>query len=180
MRHAGLWVSRMDRRNVQLSAYCTVDSDSGFIFGLRSNFDGRLDPFRANLDFLQRGDAETPEPLRKYSQYWMVGDELGTERRMGKRDRSARVDVLIRIQELYDNASSRADVENIKLEGLNTDYVTPFLSNGLQVHMPYTAYAHWFLMHRILTGAGVERDPVPFGHRFDEPGRHSLPHLSMR
>ena len=27
----------------------------------------------------------------------------------------------------------------------------------MQVHEPYTAYAHWFLLHRMLTGAGVER-----------------------
>ena len=27
----------------------------------------------------------------------------------------------------------------------------------MQVHEPYTAYAHWMLLHRILTGAGVER-----------------------
>ena len=47
--------------------------------------------------------------------------------------------------------------ENIELDVLDTTYVTPFLSTGLQVHMPYTAYAHRFLMHRIFTGAGVEQ-----------------------
>ena len=36
------WVSRMDRRNVELNAYCTVDSDSGFILRLHCNFDGRV------------------------------------------------------------------------------------------------------------------------------------------
>ena len=35
--------------------------------------------------------------------------------------------------------------------------MTPELKGGLQVHMPYTTYAHWLLVHRILTGAGVER-----------------------
>ncbi len=32
---------------------------------------------------------------------------------------------------------------------------TPHLRSGMQVHMPYTVYAHWFLPHRLLNGAGV-------------------------
>ena len=32
---------------------------------------------------------------------------------------------------------------------------TPFLRNGMQVYLPYTAYAHWFMLHRLLTGAAV-------------------------
>ena len=83
--------------------------------------------------------------------------------------RTSQVDVMTRIEELYENASSREDVENIELQGLNTDCVTPFLSNGLQVHMPYTAYAHWILMHRILTGAGVEH--IQFNSDIDSMNR---------
>ena len=35
-------------------------------------------------------------------------------------------------------------------------FCTPPLRNGMQVHLPYTAYAHWFLLYRLLTGAGVK------------------------
>ena len=80
------WVSRMDRRNVELSTYCTVDSDSGFIFGLHSNFDGRVDPFKVNMEYLQRGESDVPEPYRKYSQYWLVGDEIHAGRRFAISD----------------------------------------------------------------------------------------------
>ena len=41
------WVSRLDRRNVELSTYCTVDADSHFILALNCNFDGRVDPSRS-------------------------------------------------------------------------------------------------------------------------------------
>ena len=151
------WISRMDRRNVELSAYATVDVDSGFILGLHCNFDGRVDPFEINTEALESGDLELPECFRKHGHYWLAGDELGAGRAMARRDENARVDLLTKIAEVYASAETRQDVENIELQVLDTTYVTPFLSTGLQVHMPYTAYAHWFLLHRVLTGAGVKK-----------------------
>ena len=151
------WISRMDRRNVELSAYATVDVDSGFILGLHCNFDGRVDPFEINTEALESGDLELPECFRKRGHYWLAGDELGAGRAMARRDENARVDLLTKIGEVYASAETRQDVENIELQVLDTTYVTPFLSTGLQVHMPYTAYAHWFLLHRVLTGAGVKK-----------------------
>ena len=151
------WVSRMDRRNVELSTYCTVDAGSSFVLGMQSNFDERVDPFEINSEAIDCGDLELPEAFRQHGQYWLAGDELGAGRAMARRDERARIDLLSQIEELYAAAETRGDVENIELQALDTTYVTPFLSTGLQVHMPYTAYAHWFLLHRILTGAGVEK-----------------------
>ena len=79
---------------------------------------------------------------------------------MGRRNARERIDLITQIEELYASAASREDVENIELQGLDTTYTTPSLSTGLQVHMPYTAYAHWFLIHRMLTRAGVEQVQV--------------------
>ena len=124
---------------------------------MQSNFDGRVDPFEINSEAIESGDLELPEAFRKHGQYWLAGDELGAGRAMARRDERARIDLLTQIEELYSAAGTRGDVENIELQTLDTTYVTPFLSTGLQVHMPYTAYAHWFLLHRILTGAGVEK-----------------------
>ena len=76
---------------------------------------------------------------------------------MGRQDSKVRIELLRQIERLYADAASREDVENIELQALNTDYSTPFLSCGLQVHMPYTAYAHWLLLHRLLKGAGVRQ-----------------------
>ena len=44
------WASRLDRRNVELSAYCTIDAESRFVLGFHSNFDGRVDPFEINAN----------------------------------------------------------------------------------------------------------------------------------
>ena len=58
----------------------------------------------------------------------------------------------------YANAASREDVEDVEFQ-LHDDSVhkLPPPGKGMQVHEPYMAYAHWMLLHRMLTGAGVER-----------------------
>ena len=151
------WVSRMDRRNVELSTYCSVHSDSHFVLAMNCNYDGRVDPFKINAEAARNGDLALPEAFREYAQYWLAGDELRAGRAMARRDDRVRVALLRQIETLYAQAASRADVENIELHVLNTAYSTPFLSRGLQVHMPYTAYAHWLLLHRLLAGAGVKQ-----------------------
>ena len=45
---------------------------------------------------------------------------------------------------------------------MDTEYRTPTLRNGLLVHMPYTTYAHWYLLRQVLDGAGVERVKAHF------------------
>lgn len=130
---------RLDRRNVELSAYATVDVDSGFVLGLHCNFDGRIDPFEINSEALESDDPELPECFRKHGYYWLAGDELGAGRAMVQREENARVDLLSKIEKIYASTETRQDVENIELQVFDTTYVTLFLSTGLQVHMPYTA-----------------------------------------
>ena len=154
------WVSRLDRRNVELNSYCSVHTESHFVLGMHCNFDGRVDPFEINSESAKSGDLALPEAFRKHGHYWLAGDELRAGRAMLRRDPRARIELLARIEELYGAAATREDVENIELQALNDAYVTPLLSRGLQVHMPYTAYAHWFLLHRILDGAGVKQVQV--------------------
>ena len=151
------WISRLDRRNVELSSYCSLHSASHFVLAMHCNFDGRVDAFKTNRAAVLNGDLERAEAFREHAQYWLAGDELQAGRAMARRDDRARVALLRQIERLYSNAASREDVENIELQHLNTGYATPFLSRGLQVHMPYTAYAHWFLLYRILQGAGVRQ-----------------------
>ena len=44
-----------------------------------------VDPTRDDADAVAQGDLDTPEPFRKYAQYWLPGDELGTGRAQGKK-----------------------------------------------------------------------------------------------
>ena len=153
------WISRLDRRNVVLSSYCTVDSKSGFILGMHANFDGRVDPFDINVEAAGNGDLDVADPFRRYAQYWLAGDELRAGRAMHQRLRKHDAMTLRnQIAALYATAEDRADVEDIELHLHNDQYCrTPALGTGMQVHLPYTVYAHWTLLHRMLSGAGVKQ-----------------------
>ena len=153
------WTSRLDRRNVVLSGYCSVDSASRFIFGLHVNLDERVDPFEVAVDAVKCGDFDVAEPYRKYAHFWLPGDELKAGRALGRRLRKHdRIELLAQIRSIYANAASRADVEDVELQ-VHDDSIhkLPPPGKGMQVHEPYMAYAHWMLIHRMLTGAGVEQ-----------------------
>ena len=153
------WISRLDRRNVVLSGYSTIDADSRFVFGMHVNFDGRVDPFEINRDAAQVGDFDLAEAFRKYAHYWLPGDELMAGRSLSRKlKKHDRVALLSQIQRLYANAQHRRDVEDIELDHHDPSCrQMPPLTSGMQTHEPYTAYAHWMLMHRTFTGAGVKR-----------------------
>ena len=150
------WESRLDRRNVVLSSYCTVDSKSRFVLGMHANFDGRVDPFHVVRDATAHGDFEVPEAFRRYAQYWLPGDDFLGGRALGKKIyKHDRVELLRQIRAIYEGATTRRDVEDIEIHHHDASYRMPGLRHGVQVHLPYTAYAHWMLLHRILSGAGV-------------------------
>ena len=150
------WPSRLDRRNMELSCYCSVDVASRFILGMHSNYDDTVDPFKINKEAAIYGDMERPEAFREHAQYWLVGDELKAGRALARKYKLRRDDLERQIRNLYEDAITREDVENIELQDLDPELRTPFLRNGMQIHLPYTVYAHWFLLHRLLYGAGVK------------------------
>ena len=156
------WISRMDRRNVDISSHCSVDAHSRFILGLHCNFDATADAFAVNAEAAKTGDMARPEPFRQNARYWLAGDELRAGRSKNFTDPATRRGLADAIDLLYSRAASRADVEDIELEHMDTEYRTPVLRDGLLVHMPYTTYAHWYLLRRLPDGAGVERVQVHF------------------
>ena len=151
------WTSRFDRCNVVLSCYCTVESRSGFILGAHVNFDERADAFETNRDAVRHGDITTPGPFRRHARFWLTGDDLHAGRRVGRRIRKHhRVALLEQIERLYEAAEGREDVEHAELDAHDADCRRiPTLGMGMQTHLPYTTYAHWMLLRRILSGAGV-------------------------
>ncbi len=156
------WISRMDRRNVDISSYCTVDSDTRFILGLHCNFDAGADAFAINAESAKSGDMARREPFRKHARYWLAGDELRAGRSKNFTNPDTRRGLADAIEALYARAASREDVEDVELEHMDITYRTPFLRDGLLVHMPYTTYAHWYLVRHLLDGAGVERVQAHF------------------
>ena len=100
---------------------------------------------------------ELPEAFRKYAHYWLIGDDIAAGRTKTFKYTDARSDLLEQIQVLYANAATRKDVDNIELQVHDGSLRTPNIKHGMQVHTPYVAYAHWLLMHRLMTGAGVKQ-----------------------
>ena len=117
------WISRLDRRNVEIHAYCSVDTDSRFIFGMHSNFDPTVDPLENNAKAAKQGDLQAPEAFREYARYWLAGDELNAGRALS-RSVVERRDLLDRISALYVQAASRRDVENIELQLFDASFRT--------------------------------------------------------
>ena len=134
-----------------------MDSETRFILGIHGNYDPTADAFEINADSARSGDMSMKEPYRKYARYWLAGDDMRAGRSRHFATKTVRKGLAEQIEVLYAAAASREDVEDIELEHMNTAYRTPFLRDGLLVHQPYTTYAHWFLLRRLLLGAGVER-----------------------
>jgi len=150
------WTNRLDKRNPVFSAICTVDCDSRFVFGLHANYDPDMDAFAVNRESARNGDMERPEAFRRHARLWLVGDEFEGGRAAGERAGIERVRALRRqIASLYASAERREDVEDGELQEMHPGLYDPQAGSGMQVHVPYTAYAHFFLVRQILAGAGV-------------------------
>ena len=156
------WTSRFDRRNVEIFGYCSVDGASRYILGLHGNYDAAANAFDVNTESARTGQMSMKEAYRKHAHYWLVGDDLRAGRSKNFATKSVRSGLAGQIEMLYAASASRADVEDIELEHMDTTFRTPFLKDGLLVHMPYTTYAHWYLLRRLLTGAGVQRTQFHF------------------
>ena len=131
------WTSRLDRRNVEIFGYCSVDSESRFVLGIHGNYDSTADAFAINAESARTGDMSMKESYRKYAHYWLAGDDLRAGRSKNFATKTVRKGLAEQIEALYAAAASREDVEDIELEHMNTAYNTPFLRDGLLVHQPY-------------------------------------------
>lgn len=152
------WTNKQDRRNTQFSTVCSVDQDSRYILGICANYDKAVDSFSVNKEASLNGDALKPEAYRQYAQYWLSCDEFLAGRKLGQRLGFSRSqDVLQQIADIYASAQSREDIENREDQKMDMAYCNPVLTEGMQVHVPYTCYAHFQLMHRLVQGAGVKR-----------------------
>ena len=133
-----IWTSRLDRCNVEIFGYCSVDSERRFVLDIHGNYDPTADAFAINAESARTWDMSMKESCRKYARYWLASDDLRAGRSKNFATKTARKDLAQQIETLYVAAASREDVEDIELEHMNTAYKTPFLRDGLLVHQPYT------------------------------------------
>ncbi|MCU7805603.1 MAG: hypothetical protein KZQ96_20645 [Candidatus Thiodiazotropha sp. (ex Lucinoma borealis)] len=152
------WTNKHDRRNAQFSTVCSVDQDTRYILGMCANYDKEADSFLINKEASLNGDALKPEAFRQYAQYWLTSDELLGGRKLGQRlGFTKSQDVLQQIADIYASAQSRQDIEDREHQHMDLAYCNPILTEGMQVHVPYTYYAHFQMIHMLVKGAGVEQ-----------------------
>jgi len=152
------WTNRLDRRNAVFSAVCTTDADSRFVFGLHANYDPEADAFAVNKEAAEAGDFECPEAFRRHARLWLAGDEFHGGRPAGQALGLGGVRSLTaRIRDAYRAAESRQDIEDPEGAARDPDLHALPCGQGMQIHLPYTLYAHFFLLQERLTAGGVLR-----------------------
>ena len=152
------WPSRVQRRTVEMTSCCSVDSASRFILELDVNHDPRFDPFDVNHESAELGDLTRKEAFRRYARFWLAGDEMRSgrtgQRRMG---RQAAEQAVGDIQDAFREANAYADVAEMEIvpgQGPLRDHM---LRSGMLVKTGYRTLGHMFVLREILKGAGVER-----------------------
>ena len=152
------WPSKVQRRTVEMTSCCSVDSASRFILELDVNHDPGFDPFEVNHESAGRDDMTRKEAFRKYARFWLAGDEMRSgrtgQRRMG---RAAAERAVGDIQEAFRGANAYADVAEMEIvpgQGPLRDHM---LRSGMLVKTGYRTLGHMFVLREILKGAGVER-----------------------
>ena len=110
------WPSKVQRRTVELTSCCSVDSASRFILELDVNHDPRFDPFEVNRESAGRDDMTRKEAFRKYARFWLAGDGMRSgrtgQRRMGRR---AAEQAVGDIQDAFRAANAYEDVSEMEI-----------------------------------------------------------------
>jgi len=140
------WSERKDKRNVVLSAVGSADNETGYVFGMHLNFDPEENPDVVNSDALVSGDTLLPFPFRKYARLWLDCDyEESVRRSVANKNRVDESDGLSSRTENRHADTIHEDGTEVS-ETQNSCRKLP--AHGMQVHLEYTLYAHFFFLRR--------------------------------
>lgn len=138
------WTQRKDKRNVVLSAVTSADNESGYVFGMRPNFDPECDPAEVKAAALANGDLALPAAHRRFARLWLQADYDASVAASTKR--AAGGSLPAAIAAVYQAAGQRDDVESPEVfTGSDT-----LPASGMQVHGEYTLYGHFFHLKHLL------------------------------
>lgn len=144
------WTMRKDKRPVQLTSIGTADNASGYVLGMNLNFDSRIDPNEVEAEAIDLGEYDLQFPFRRYARLWLLGDY---EKHLVESDEKNRKEIatslISDITKTYRDADPRNEVE--KTDDVDAEVRLP--ANGMQTHLDYTAYGHYFLLRELLQGA---------------------------
>lgn len=146
------WRRKRVRKNIQMTAICTVDFDSGYVLGHHLNYD----PDRNQVDIEDAakisGDYEPGKRsyFRSLPQYWLdrefygSADPAAPEIRPNLGAEPLLVEQLIKEKERSDRRLTDPEKPDVPAIG------NQLPSNGVMTHLDYTAYAHARLIRRFM------------------------------
>lgn len=149
------WTQRKDKRNITLRAIGSADLGSGYVFGMHLNFDSSLNPDAVEPEAKSLGDYAQAYPFRRFARFWLEPDYAKavaqTATRMSKRAPPAPLLTPLDadISGAYADATLREDIESPESVAKTESWP----KRGMQVRSEYTMYAHFYLLHELLSGA---------------------------
>lgn len=148
------WTNTRDKRNVILKAIASVDMDSGYVFGMHTNFDPSLNPATVADEAAASGDPAKAMPFRRHARVWLPEDHARLAKHRSRKNGVIEEGALLRdVADRYEEALKRDEIEA-------TDDPEPHMGlppKGMQIHEEYTLYGHFFFLRNLLGNVGKVR-----------------------
>lgn len=141
------WTNTRDKRNVILKAIASVDMETGYVFGMHTNFDPEADQKEVARESSELGDNERSMPFRRHARLWLASDHARMARARDHSDEPIQEGALLRnIAEKYAEVLERNEIEASD----DPEPHTTLPSKGMQVHEEYTLYGHFYFLKHLL------------------------------
>lgn len=141
------WTNTRDKRNVILKAIASVDMESGYVFGMHTNFDPEANQKEVAKESSELGDNERSMPFRRHARFWLASDHARMTRARNHADEPIQEGALLRnVAVKYAEALDRDEIETSD----DPEPHTALPSKGMQVHEEYTLYGHFFFLKHLL------------------------------
>jgi len=139
------WTERKDKRNIVLMGITSADNSTGYIFGIHPNFDQDKNKEQIEQDAFDCGDYIKTPPFRKHAHLWLDRDYADSTKRAIKNRKKVANNLVEEIQNTYEQASQREDVEGFD----NKTNIEKLPDYGVQVHAEYTMIAHFHFLKNL-------------------------------
>ena len=137
------WSRRKDRKNVILSAVAAADNSTGYVFGMHTNFDPKMDATLVEQYNIATNDDKLPSPHRRFARLWLQADYDAALLASNKKKPFG--SLAAAIAGTYDQANQRKDIESS--ETMDNDKNLPDV--GMLVHAEYTLYGSFLRMAKL-------------------------------
>lgn len=140
------WSNTKDKKNVSMSAVCSADNTTNYVFGLNLNYDPSVDRQKVEDMARELEDGDKPAAHRLFARLWMDSDyRLAAIKNISPKDKKDPLNILADISAKYDETDKNGGTGSFETPGI----INNLPSKGMQVHAEYTAYAHFLMLKKL-------------------------------